>query len=78
MSVSKPTPNDMVKKDPTVNTGKDDTPDSTPEVEPKKDDNTPMIVGHTHYYDQDGVRQTKVHGPMPVSEWSAYEKEHNL
>lgn len=37
-----------------------------------------MIVHRTNYVDQDGTYRTKEHGPMPRSDWAAYEREHNL
>lgn len=38
----------------------------------------PMIVHRVPFIDGNGVQQVKEHGPMPVSEWPAYEKENNL
>jgi hypothetical protein len=40
-------------------------------------DETPMIV-HKERYMDGAVQKEREHGPMPVSEWPAYEKEHNL
>ena len=42
----------------------------------KKD--VPMIVHRQPYVDNNGVHTERVHGPMPVEEWSAYEAEHKL
>lgn len=45
---------------------------------PQVDDGVPMIVHRTTFVDGNGVQQTKEHGPMPVADWPAYEKEHKL
>ena len=37
-----------------------------------------FIVHRQQYVDGDGVAREKIHGPMPVGEWPAYEKENNL
>jgi hypothetical protein len=36
------------------------------------------IVFRQNVTNSDGTVGEKVHGPMPVSEWPAYEKEHGL
>lgn len=41
------------------------------------EDDTPMIV-YRQPYVENGVQHEKVHGPMPVADWPAYEKENNL
>lgn len=47
--------------------------------EPKKDDDTPMIVHQQYVTDPNtGAPKLIEHGPMPVKDWAAYEKEHNL
>lgn len=46
--------------------------------EAKKQDETPMIVSRQQIVNPDGTVGEKVHGPMPVADWPAYEKEHNL
>lgn len=48
------------------------------EREAKKDDDTPMIVLRQPITNEDGTPGEKLHGPMPVADWPAYEKEHNL
>jgi hypothetical protein len=35
-------------------------------------------VFHEQTVDANGEATVKTHGPMPVTEWAAYEKEHNL
>ncbi len=50
--------------------------DRVEEKESKEE--VPMIVHRTYFTDSDGVRQEKVHGPMPVSEWAEYERKHGL
>ncbi len=47
-----------------------------PVKEVKED--VPMIAHRERYVDKDGVQQDRWHGPMPVSEWAAYEKENGL
>jgi len=37
----------------------------------------PMIVHHEKYM-EGTVQHTRVHGPMPASEWPAYEKAHGF
>lgn len=48
------------------------------EREEKHDEETPMIVHRQRITNPDGTVGEKVHGPMPVADWSAYEKEHDL
>lgn len=43
-----------------------------------REDDRPMIVYRQTFVDANGVQQTKEHGPMPVEDWAAYEKEHKL
>lgn len=43
----------------------------------KNEEDVPMIV-HRQPIVVDGIATEKLHGPMPVSEWPAYEKEHGL
>ena len=35
-------------------------------------------VVHIERYTENGVQHERRHGPMPISEWPAYEKENNL
>lgn len=37
----------------------------------------PMIA-YVETYTENDVVKTRIHGPMPVSEWPAYEKEKGL
>jgi hypothetical protein len=37
-----------------------------------------FIVYKTYYNDNEGVRQEKVHGPMPVGEWADYSRKNGL
>jgi hypothetical protein len=55
----------------------DETPetDDSPETH---DDETPMIVHNQKIVQPDGSVAEKQHGPMPVADWPAYEKEHKL
>lgn len=48
------------------------------EAEEKYDDDTPMIVHRQRITNPDGTVGEKVHGPMPVADWPAYEKENGL
>lgn len=41
-------------------------------------ENVPMIVHRAFYTDDQGNQKEKIHGPMPVKEWAAYEKENGL
>lgn len=51
----------------------------TSQIEPKDSEkDVPMIVHRQFFTNPDGTPGEKTHGPMPVSEWAAYEKEHNL
>lgn len=50
----------------------------TEESQEKKDDDTPMIVHRERVMQPDGSVGEKIHGPMPVADWSAYEKENKL
>jgi len=58
-------------------------PDVTPDVEaedaskPAESDEN-MIVHRENYIGDDGQPTQRQHGPMPVSEWADYEKEHKL
>lgn len=54
--------------------------DATPtdDVPAVKGKDVPMIVAYTMYVDQNGVTQRKEHGPMPVSEWADYERDHGM
>ncbi len=71
--------NPTVKNDdnPTVNNDNNDTVEPTKGYVPPKEEES-MIVMDRNYIDENGVQQTKRHGPVPVSQWPAYEKEHNL
>lgn len=40
--------------------------------------NETQIVHRHRYVDENGVQQEKVHGPMNISDWPAYEKENGL
>ncbi len=42
-----------------------------------KDDEESMIV-HKETYMDGNVQKTREHGPMPVSQWAAYEKKNGL
>jgi len=63
---------------PDEDTPQEDTKDVTPDVAEEETDDTPMVVYHQPVLKPGGVMETVKHGPMPVSEWAAYEKEHNL
>ena len=54
----------------------DETAKTTDAKESRRE--VPMIVHRVPFVDGNGVQQVKEHGPMPVSEWPAYEKENNL
>jgi hypothetical protein len=45
--------------------------------ESRPEDEVPMIV-HVERFQDGSVTKTRQHGPMPVSEWAAYEKEHGF
>lgn len=51
---------------------------------PEDDSKTPVDPDETYIvhkqpsFDKDGNPTTIVHGPMPVSEWADYAKEHRL
>jgi len=47
------------------------------EKDQREKDETPMIVHRERYVDEAGKLNEREHR-MPVSEWAAYEKEHNL
>jgi hypothetical protein len=52
---------------------------SLPGVEPVNDDDEPKIVSYQQVTDPATGQATVVtHGPMPVKDWAAYEREHNL
>ena len=68
--MTKTNPEDILKSD---NTLKDVKTEEVPDY-----GDVPMIVHHQPYTNADGVADVKTHGPMPVSEWAAYEKAHNL
>lgn len=40
--------------------------------------NETQIVHRHRFIDENGVQQEKVHGPMNISDWPAYEKENGL
>jgi hypothetical protein len=44
----------------------------------ESEDETPMLVHRQRIVQPDGTVTEKVHGPMPQSDWAAYEKENNL
>jgi len=52
-------------------------PESESAAERRSDD-VPMIVYREPYRDENGAMTEKIHGPMPVEDWPAYEKEHGL
>lgn len=70
------TPRDL---DPKFRTEKADPvePETTVEQKDEKKD-VPMIVYRQRVILEDGTVGEKNHGPMPVKDWPAYEKEHNL
>lgn len=73
MPTNTPTPRDL---DPSAPKQKDtDKVSDAKESRPK--DEVPMIVHRQPYTDNDGVQKFKEHR-VPVAEWAAYEKEHNL
>lgn len=51
-------------------------PETFPEAEEKDDTN--YIAHREKITNADGTPSEILHGPMPVDEWPAYEKEHNL
>lgn len=53
-------------------------PTAVPEETETEKEDVPMIVHRQTYIDNEGVFREKLHGPMPVSEWAAYEKKNNL
>lgn len=70
MPTNTPTPRDLDPNAPKKHVDKvSDAKDSSSEK--------PMIVHRQPYTDNDGVQKFKEHR-VPVSEWTAYEKEHNL
>lgn len=76
-----PSPRDL---DPKFKTEKTDNPPTEPidlgETENKRseEDETTNIVYRQRVTNPDGTVGEKVHGPMPVADWPAYEKENNL
>lgn len=44
----------------------------------KNTEDVPMIVYRRNGVDSEGNAVVIEHGPMPVSEWAAFEKENNL
>jgi hypothetical protein len=64
---------------------KNPTPDIAPDAEETSDeksdarkDDVNMIVSRQQIHNPDGTVTEKQHGPMPVEQWAAYEKEHKL
>lgn len=53
-----------------------DVPDEVPETV-NENDEVPQIVFRQQVQEGDTVKEI-VHGPMPVTDWAAYEKEHGL
>lgn len=50
------------------------------DIAPEEVDAEPvnMIVHRTNYVDNNGVQQTKEHGPMPIADWPAYAKKNGF
>jgi hypothetical protein len=67
---------DTKKKDDETVTEETVKTDDAKDTRPKAKE-VPMIVHHETYMDG-AVQRTRDHGPMPVSEWADYEKEHGL
>lgn len=57
---------------------KEEKPPVDPEVEPKEVSDESLIVFRQNITNPDGTAGEVVHGPMPVADWPAYEKEHKL
>jgi hypothetical protein len=74
------TPRDLDPKFKTENvTPQDIVPtEETPEETPEESSEESMIVYRQQIVKPDNTVGEKVHGPMPVSKWAAYEKENNL
>ncbi len=68
--------NDTPKNDDTLTDNDTDVEPTKGYVPPKEEES--MIVMDRNYIDENGVQQVKRHGPVPASQWAAYEKEHNL
>ena len=47
------------------------------ETKVKETDDEPMIV-HFEKYQEGSVQKVKTHGPMPVKDWPAYERENGF
>lgn len=68
-----PTPRDLDPKFKSETVTPEDIETNTSEKE-----EVPMIVYRQQVTNPDGTAGEKVHGPMPVADWPAYEKENNL
>lgn len=56
----------------------DNRPTEAPPTEEKNGDEESMIVHRVNVTKPDGTPGVHEHGPMPVSEWAAYEKKNGL
>lgn len=70
----------MVKQDekPTADDLKDVDPIVAEEDDVVAEDNDVSMIVHREYYTENNLPKIREHGPMPVSEWADYEREHNL
>lgn len=77
MPTNTPTPRDLDPNAKNKDVENKDAEKTQPVDEPAPEKDVPMIVHRQPYTDSEGVQKFKEHR-VPVSEWAAYEKEHNL
>ena len=72
------TTNEVRKNDTSAELSADDKLKLASNGEIANDPNEGQIVHRQQYVDSSGKVGEKVHGPMPVGEWSKYSRDNNL